>query len=175
MVQVASDGDLEREDLVQLELQLHDGLPHGDLHLFVVGILLRRLLVVVLLRGLNVLFNLATLVLQFTHFSLQLSDVLLLIKLALFSNEGFLNAVSDGAVIERLVAVLHHAHFVSHTHKQVATLGTVEGNLANDFVEALRVDFFADGADAAVSRLELRDAFVQVSSQVGHVEGCRWG
>ena len=56
--------------------------------------------------------------------------------------------------------MLHHAHLISHSQKQVAAFGTVDSDLADDLIKNLAVKLFTDGADAGVPSLHLEQTLV---------------
>ena len=74
-----------------------------------------------------------------------------------------------------MVALLHHSDLIADADQQVPPLSTVQRDLSNDFVEALGVDLFTDGADTAVASALRGQVFVQVVREVRNVEGRRRG
>ena len=109
---------------------------------------LLSLLLVIYCHSLNVLLPLSTPLLQFFALLLKCLNPLQLVGLALLSNERLLESVRNRAVIQVLVRVFNHPHFISHAHEQVASLSAVDRDLADDLIEALRVDLLPNRADA---------------------------
>ena len=58
--------------------------------------------------------------------------------------------------------MLEHTNFVSHAHEQIATLRTIDSYLADELIEALDVELFAHGADAAVPGAHAFQFFIKI-------------
>jgi hypothetical protein len=96
------------------------------------------------------------------------------LRLTLFGLEGFTHSVGDGTLVQSLECLYRHFYFVSHTHQQKAPLGAVNCNLPNYLVEALRVQFFSDGADSCFPCLPLLQLFVELILQIDDIQAGCW-
>jgi len=67
-----------------------------------------------------------------------------------------------------------HFDFVTHSQQQNTSLGLSQGHLTDDFIEALREEFFSDGADAALTSLALHQFLIQGLSQTSHIHSRRF-
>jgi len=64
---------------------------------------------------------------------------------------------------------------VSDSDQLVASLDTIESDLADDLIEALGEELLADGADAIGSGAELVDLFIEALLQVQDIGACGGG
>ena len=64
-------------------------------------------------------------------------------------------AEHQAALVESLICGESHLKVVADAHEKDAAFWQVDGSLAYDFVEKLVVNFFADGANAALASLLL--------------------
>ena len=77
--------------------------------------------------------------------------------------------ISVGAIIQLLQRSLDHAGLVTHSHELVTSLDTVESDLTNNLVKALRVKLLADGANSVGSSAKLIQLLVQSLLQVENI------
>ena len=50
---------------------------------------------------------------------------------------------------------------ISDSDKEKSTLGTVDGDLSDQFIKALRVQLFSDGADTGLPGLSLLQSLIE--------------
>ena len=111
---------------------------------------------------------------QALAFLLQLSNLILHVVLALLSHEGLAHTISDGAFIKSLVGLNRHLYLVTDTYQQETTFGALNGDLADQLVEALSVEFLTDGAYAGLAGLACLQTLVQLILEVDNVHSsCR--
>lgn len=79
----------------------------------------------------------------------------------LISDKSFFQTVCNRAIIKLLQGAFEHTRFITNTHKLVAALYTIEGDLADDFVKALREELFTNGADSIWAGTHLIDFLFQ--------------
>ena len=103
---------------------------------------------------------------------LQLPYLILHVVLALLSHEGLAHAIRNRAFIQSLVGLDRHLDLVADAHQQETALGALDGDLADQLIEALRVEFLADGADAGLAGLACLQTLVQLVLQVDNVHSC---
>ena len=104
---------------------------------------------------------------------LQVFDLTVPLNLLLFSDEGLAHSISDRALVKRLVGLNGHLDFVARAHQKETAFSTVDRDLTDQLVEALRVKLLAHGADTGVARALLLDLVVKLVLKVHHVHfGC---
>ena len=81
--------------------------------------------------------------------------------LLLFGHECFTHSISDGALVKSLVSLNSHADFVSNTHQQESTFGTVDSDLTDELIKALGIKLFTDGANTSLSGLSLSESLIK--------------
>ena len=92
---------------------------------------------------------------------LKCLDLVVHVSLGLIGNERFFQTVGDRAVIQLLQRALEHTSLVAHSDELVASLDTIERDLANDLVEALAEEFFPYRADSIRTSTQLVQLLVQ--------------
>jgi len=101
---------------------------------------------------------------------LQITDVLLHLIFALLSHESFAHAIGDRALIESLVGLDGHLDLITHTHEQETALSAVNGDLADELIEALGEELFAEGADACLASLRALKLLIELILQIDHID-----
>ena len=113
---------------------------------------------------------------QFVVLLLKSFDAVMHVGLCLVSNQSFLQAVCDRAIVKLLQGALNHTLLVSDSNELVTTLNTVKSDLTNNLIEALGEKLFTDGADAVRASFLLKDLLVQALLKVDNVcARCRRG
>ena len=84
-----------------------------------------------------ILFELEDLSIKLLALLLEVRDLFLLEVCALLSHECLLHTISNRAFVQVLQRLLIHTHLITDSYKQVASFCTVDGNLADQLVEAL--------------------------------------
>ena len=102
--------------------------------------------------------------------ALQITDVRLHLALALLSHQCLAHAIGYRALIESLVGLDGHLDLITHSHQQETTLSAVNGNLADELIEALREELFAERADACLASLRALKLLIEVILQVDHID-----
>jgi hypothetical protein len=82
---------------------------------------------------------------------------------------GLLLALALGelavALVEEAVVGLRHVEHISHPHEQPSSFRAIQGYLANDLVEDLRVELLADGTQSGVAGLAVLEPFLEEQTQ----------
>ena len=99
----------------------------------------RRLLNVLLFKVFGVLLEACNLALEIFTSLPQLIYVRRHLVLLLLSHKGLPHAVRYGRLVEALVCGNRHLDFIANSHEEEATLSTVDRDLTNELIEALRV------------------------------------
>ena len=73
-------------------------------------------------------------------------------------------------LIERLVGSDGHHDLVANAEEKKSALGQVQGDLADDLIEALGEELLTDGADATLSSLTLHKLLIKHFSQSGDID-----
>jgi hypothetical protein len=100
---------------------------------------------------------------------LILSDGCLHLVLATLSHEGFAHAVGNRGLVKSLVGLNGHTNFIADTHEEESALSTVNGDLANKFIEALGEKFFAGGVNSGLTGLSALKLLVKLILEVHNV------
>jgi hypothetical protein len=79
-------------------------------------------------------------------------------------------AVKNLPLVEGLIGGDGHLNLVADTEEENATLGLTESDLADDFIEALGEQFFADGADAALTGLTFHQFLVERLAETSDID-----
>ena len=163
---IGSDDKLRAHNLLELDLSLRDGITHlfsGSSVLIIHARLLATLIgdniSLFLLERLNRLPQLVVLL-------LQRLDLVVHVSLGLVGDQCLLQTIGNGAIIELLQVSLDHSCLVTHTHQLIATLNTVQSDLANDLIEALGVEFLTNGADTLRSCAQVIELLVETMLQI---------
>jgi len=96
------------------------------------------------------------------------------VVLALLSHKGFPHAISDRALVKGLISLDSHLDFVTNTDQKETSFGAVDGDLTDQLIEALRVEFFANRANAGLSCLALLKLLFELILEVHDVELGGW-
>jgi hypothetical protein len=67
---------------------------------------------------------------------------------ALFGLKLFSHGEGQRALVKSFVGTDGHIEFVPNSHQQNSPFRGIDGGLSDDFVEALLVEFFANGANS---------------------------
>ena len=100
---------------------------------------------------------------------LQVGDVLGHLVFALLGHQGLTHAVGDRTFVQGLVGRDSHLDFVTDAHQQEASLSTVDDDLTNEFVKALREELFTMGADASLTSLASLNGSIKMVLKVDNV------
>ena len=100
----------------------------------------------------------------------QLGDVGLHLVFLLLSHQSLAHAVRNGRLVQRLVGLHSHLDLVADSHQQEASLGAVDGDLADELIEALRVQLLANGADASLAGLSSLQGFVEAVLELNNID-----
>ena len=112
-------------------------------------LLLRQLPVLYLpLRQLLLLLQLLRFLVQQLLPLLQLRYLHLQLRRSLLRLQLLPHRKGQGTIIQGLICVNCHIELISDSHKQNASFRGVYGDLSDNLIEALSVEFFPDGADA---------------------------
>lgn len=101
---------------------------------------------------------------------LQIANALLEVTLAVLRLQLLAHCESHGRLVKRLVRCDRHLDLVADAQEQQTALRLRNRNLTNNFVEALRKQFFANRANASFTRLALHQLAVKHLSQAGYVD-----
>ena len=123
-----------------------------------------------LVDGLDLRFEFRDLVLKLRLLVLELLDRLLKVGLAVLSLQLLPHREGNGGLIKRLVGADRHLDLVPNSEQQQAALGLGQGNLTDDFVEALREELFTHRADARLTSLPVHQLRVKVLSKASHID-----
>ena len=105
----------------------------------------------------------------------KLGDISLHLIFLLFGHEGFSHSVCNWTFVQSLISLDSHLYFISDSNKKESSLGTVDGNLSNQLIKALRVKLFSNWADTSVSGLSWLKFMVQVILEIDNVHSSSWG
>jgi hypothetical protein len=83
----------------------------------------------------------------------ELSNVGLHFVFLLLRHECLSHSVGNGALVQGLVSLNSHLNFISYSDKKESSFGAIDGDLSDQLIEALGVEFFSDWADTSVSGL----------------------
>mmetsp|Transcript_21082 Transcript_21082/g.46400 ORF Transcript_21082/g.46400 Transcript_21082/m.46400 type:complete len:236 (-) Transcript_21082:82-789(-) len=127
------------------------------------------------------LLNLSDLVLQFLDLiskllvgHLQILHLLVVLVAALLCLQCLAHSKCDGRLVEALIRANRHPDFISDSQQQQSTFRTNDGDLSDEFIEALRIQFLTDGTNASLTSLSLLQPFVKVLLQVHNICTCGW-
>jgi hypothetical protein len=73
-------------------------------------------------------------------------------------------------LVEGLVGGDGHLNLVADTEEENATLGLTESDLADDFIEALGEQFFADGANSGLTGLTFHQFLIEGLTETGNID-----
>mmetsp|Transcript_3180 Transcript_3180/g.14223 ORF Transcript_3180/g.14223 Transcript_3180/m.14223 type:complete len:283 (-) Transcript_3180:41-889(-) len=164
---------LGAEELLQLLLELLVALLHEPDLLSVPLLLLLPSLRLPPLDGLASRLELGNLPLQIRLAPLEMRDPRLRVALTLLPAQRLAHAERHGRFVQRLIGGDGHASLVPHAKQEEAALGAVDCHLADELVEALRVELLAHGADAGLARLPRLQLGVQLLLEVDDVQARR--
>lgn len=100
--------------------------------------------VLLFLQFLRSLLEVALLLLQFQNSGIEFGC-------ALFGLKLFSHGEGQRALVKSFVGTDGHIEFVPNSHQQNSPFRGIDGGLSDDFVEALLVEFFANGANSWIS------------------------
>ena len=125
----------------------------------------------------NLLLKSVDLLFKFIAGILQLLNGRLHLILLLLSHESLSHSISNGTFVQCLVCLDCHLYLVSDSDQQESSLCAVDGDLSDEFVEALRVQLLPHGADSCFPRLPSLQPLLQFVLEGDHVDsgGGRWG
>jgi len=103
-------------------------------------------------------------------FLLQFFDFGFHVGFSLLRLQRLSHAKGDAGFVERLVGRDGHANLVSNAKEKKPAFRAVDRYLPDQFIEALRVEFPSDGADASFSRLPLLQSHVKLLLKVDDVQ-----
>ena len=127
-------------------------------------------LLIALYDVVNVLFEVLDVVGMLIASILQMLDISVHFVFSLLCHECLSHSVGDGTFIEGLVSLDGHFNLISDSDKEESSLGTLNSDLTDQFVEALSEEFFTDGADPGFSRLSALEQLVQFVLQIDNVD-----
>lgn len=158
-----------REQLLELTLIISN--DHSQLRdFFVVRVRLGLALVHVCRGDLDdLLIQTGRLIFKVFAVLAQLCDILMHLCLVLLGGQSFPCSVGDAGLVETLISLDVHAHFIANTNEQEAALSAFDGDLTDELVEALRVKFLTNGADTAEASRSLLEGLLKVVLQVDNV------
>lgn len=103
--------------------------------------------------------------------SLQFSSHLLLhVRLALLGLKGLAHTERNARLIQRLVRSNRHPNLIPDAQQKQASLGAVDGDLSDEFVEHLRVEFSSHGTNAGLPGLTLLKPAVEFLLQIDDIQ-----
>lgn len=73
-------------------------------------------------------------------------------------------------LVEGLIGGDGHLNLVADTEEENATLGLTESDLADDFIEALAEQFFADGANSALTGLTFHQFLIESLTETSNID-----
>ena len=132
-------------------------------------LLLLSPLVVSLNQVLDLLVHPLTLTFEFEACFLQVRDVAAHLALSLLSGQRFAHAVSHGADVQFGEGVLGELDFVPSAHQQEASFRALDRDLADELIEALRVNFLALRTYARLFQLVCDPSAFELFLQIVHV------
>jgi len=125
---------------------------------------------VCLITILNIIIQPSQVLVKLLNLDLQTRNAGLHVILICFSHQCFPHAISNRWFIECLIGVDSHRYLVTHSHEEEAALCTVDCDLADDFVECLVVEAFADRTDAGLAGSALGELQVQRVLEVDYID-----
>ena len=103
---------------------------------------------------------------------LQVRDVLSHLVFALLRHQGLTHTVGNRTLVQGLVGRDSHLDFVADAHQQESSLSTVDNDLTNKFIEALREELFTVWADAGLTSLASLNGSIKMVLKVDNVNLC---
>ena len=114
-------------------------------------------------------FKLVYVVIQLIYFFINLTSSCLCHKLVSHS-------VSDGTIVQVLIGCQLLSEFISYSHQQETSFGTVDCDLSDQFIKALLKQSLSYWTNTHVSCLSLLQSFVKKLLQKNNIHsggGCR--
>lgn len=122
------------------------------------------------------LFNCVDLCFQLNNFKvlslapcLKLFNAVVQVCLTMLGLNLFTHGKGNTRLVESLVSSDRHFNFVTDSQQQQTSLGLSQRYLSNNFIKALRKEFFPDWTDSAFTCLALHQFLVKHFSQTGNV------
>ena len=119
---------------------------------------------------LDLIVQLLDVVVVVTAGGLKISNALLHLVLALLSHKGLAHSVSDRALVKSLISLDGHLDFVTDTHEEEASLSAVDGDLTDQFIEALGEELLTVWADSGLSGLTALDSSIELILKIDNVD-----
>jgi hypothetical protein len=141
----------------------------------VVELLNFALLLITALDILDLMLKLVDLPLKLRTLPLKGGYLKLHLLFPLLRLETLSHAIGNRGLVQSLISLYGHAYFIPDPDQQQPPLGAVDGDLPDELVEALGVQFLPKGADAGLPGLLVLQPLVQLLLQVQHVLGGRRG
>ena len=120
-------------------------------------------------QGSHAGFKLNHSVLHANPIVLLLFDLLFKITLTVFSLELLAHGEGYSTVVERHVGSIRLFDIITYTKEQQTALRLIKCHLADDFIEALGEQLFANGAESCLTCLSLKKFLVKHLSETGDI------
>ena len=105
---------------------------------------------------------------------LQVSDVLLHLIFTLLSHQSLPHTIGDRGLVQCLVGLDGHLDLITDTHEEETTLSTVDGDLTDKLIKALRVKLFSDWTDTGLASLSVLNLSVKLFIEVDDIDSGCW-